>query len=158
MRGVAATLRLCLLVTRRADTLSRVRGEVGELKSVMVDNIEKVRAGRGPPLRPFWGKRVRQRLPLLRRLFAHHCTTRPLRTLPCCPPRAQVLGRGERLEVLVEKTESLGQQAFAFKRQARVLRRGMWWQNTRMGVTIAAAALLVAYALVCVLCSPTFKC
>lgn len=38
----------------------------------------------------------------------------------------QVLGRGERLEVLVEKTDSLGQQAFAFKRQARVLRRHMW--------------------------------
>ena len=28
--------------TRRADTLSRVRGEVTELKNVMVDNIEKV--------------------------------------------------------------------------------------------------------------------
>lgn len=42
----------------------------------------------------------------------------------CATP--QVLGRGERLEVLVEKTDSLGQQAFAFKRQARVLRRHMW--------------------------------
>lgn len=29
----------------RADTLARVRGEVGELKNVMVDNIEKVRWG-----------------------------------------------------------------------------------------------------------------
>ena len=30
-----------------------------------------------------------------------------------------MLGRGERLELLVTKTDSLGQQAFAFKRQAR---------------------------------------
>jgi hypothetical protein len=35
-----------------------------------------------------------------------------------------VLGRGERLELLVEKTDSLGQQAFAFKRQVRRHARG----------------------------------
>ena len=34
--------------------------------------------------------------------------------------RVQVLGRGERLELLVEKTDSLGSQAFAFKRQVGV--------------------------------------
>ena len=32
---------------RSADTLTRVRGEVSELKNVMVDNIEKVRRGGG---------------------------------------------------------------------------------------------------------------
>lgn len=94
----------------RADTLGRVRGEVVELKNVMVDNIEKV------------------------------------------------LGRGERLEVLVQKTDSLGQQAFAFKRQARVLRRHMWWQNARMALIIGALVLLAAYILVCIICSPTFQC
>ena len=40
----------------------------------------------------------------------------PLRCPLLC---GQVLGRGERLELLVEKTDTLGQQAFAFKRQAR---------------------------------------
>ncbi|PSC71039.1 vesicle-associated membrane 714 isoform A [Micractinium conductrix] len=94
----------------RADTLTRVRGEVSELKNVMVDNIEKV------------------------------------------------LGRGERLELLVEKTDTLGQQAFAFKRQARVMRRQMWWQNARMTVLVAGLVLLAAYILVCIICSPTFKC
>ncbi len=53
--------------------------------------------------------------------FHQPATSRGIRTLA-----PQVLGRGERLEVLVEKTDSLGQQAFAFKRQARVLRRHMW--------------------------------
>lgn len=34
----------------------------------------------------------------------------------------------------------------------------MWWQNARMTVIIAAVVLLAAYVLVCVICSPTFKC
>lgn len=119
----------------------------------------------------------------------------------CCwrnpgpPTTPQVLGRGERLEVLVHKTDSLGQQvrlglaggaaaassssscprlamraarpvpdrpacpqAFAFKRQARSAARQMWWQNARMGVIIAALVLVGAYALICIICSPTFKC
>ena len=42
--------------------------------------------------------------------------------------------------------------------QARVLRRHMWWQNARMAVVISALVLLAAYAIVCVVCSPTFKC
>lgn len=69
-----------------------------------------------------------------------------------------MLGRGEQLEVLVHKTESLGQQAFAFKRQARAAARHFWWQNARMGAIIAALVLLAAYILVCIICSPTFKC
>ena len=91
---------------------------------------------------------------------ASHLATHALPPAPAAllPPAEQVLGRGERLELLVEKTDALGQQAFAFKRQARVLRRSMWWQNARMGVAVGAAVLLAAYALVCVICSPTFKC
>jgi len=34
----------------------------------------------------------------------------------------------------------------------------MWWQNARMGLLIAALVLLAAYILVCIICSPTFKC
>lgn len=44
-----------------------------------------------------------------------HAVHRSSALVPPC--RLQVLGRGERLEVLVQKTDSLGQQAFAFKRQ-----------------------------------------
>lgn len=50
-------------------------------------------------------------------LLCHLRACLPWSTAPySCP---QVLGRGERLEVLVEKTDTLGQQAFAFKRQVR---------------------------------------
>ena len=69
-----------------------------------------------------------------------------------------MLGRGERLELLVNKTDSLGEQAFHFKRQARAAARQMWWQNSRLVVIITALVLLAAYALVCAICSPTFQC
>ena len=42
--------------------------------------------------------------------------------------------------------------------QARVLRRHMWWQNTRMAIIITALVLLAAYVLICIICSPTFNC
>lgn len=32
------------------------------------------------------------------------------------------------------------------------------WQNARMGLVITAVVLVAAYALVAVICSPTFKC
>ena len=38
----------------------------------------------------------------------------------------RVLQRGEKIELLVDKTENLNQQAFRFKRQSTVLRRTMW--------------------------------
>lgn len=40
----------------------------------------------------------------------------------------QVLERGERIEVLVDKTEDLQNQAQRFQVQGRNLRNKMWWQ------------------------------
>lgn len=71
---------------------------------------------------------------------------------------AQVLDRGERLELLVSKTESLSHSSFAFKRQARGLRNQMWWKNVKLTASIGLLVLLAAYILVCVVCSPTFHC
>ena len=67
---------------------------------------------------------------------ARSCTPSP-RLL--APP--QVLGRGERLELLVEKTDEMGQQAFAFKRQVGCVCARcvvLWW-------CLHACAALLAY-------------
>jgi hypothetical protein len=64
----------------KADTISRVRGEIMEVKSIMIENVEKV------------------------------------------------LDRGERLDLLVGKTELLQGEAFAFRREARRLKHKMWWK------------------------------
>jgi vesicle-associated membrane protein 7 len=52
----------------------------------------------------------------------------------------QILSRGERIELLVDKTDSMASQATAFRRGARTVRRQMWWKNKRvlgLGVLVA---------------------
>jgi vesicle-associated membrane protein 7 len=57
----------------------------------------------------------------------------------------QILSRGERIELLVDKTDVMAGQATAFRRGARNVRREMWWRNSRV------VALSVIVALVSVL-------
>ena len=43
-----------------------------------------------------------------------------------------ILQRGERLDLLVDKTDTLAGQAYAFRRGARSVRRQQWWRNIRI--------------------------
>ena len=70
----------------------------------------------------------------------------------------QVLDRGERIELLVDKTDHLQSQAFTFTRDSRKLKRKMWWQKSRMLLLIVLLLLIIAYVTVCFVCSPTFQC
>ncbi|KAJ4845139.1 hypothetical protein Tsubulata_018399 [Turnera subulata] len=67
-----------------ADTLSRVRGEVGEIRTIMVENIEKI------------------------------------------------LERGDRIELLVDKTATMQDSAFHFRKQSKRLRRALWMKNAKL--------------------------
>jgi len=44
----------------------------------------------------------------------------------------QILSRGERIELLVDKTDVMAGQATAFRRGARSVRRQMWWKNKKI--------------------------
>jgi len=55
----------------------------------------------------------------------------------------KVLDRGEKIELLVDKTENLRFQADNFHRTGRALRRRMWWQNLKMKLVFAAFVLIV---------------
>ncbi|KAG9459011.1 hypothetical protein H6P81_003519 [Aristolochia fimbriata] len=69
----------------------------------------------------------------------------------------KVLERGERIELLVDKTESLQFQADSFQRQGRQLRRKMWLQNLRLKLMVAGAALALIIILWLIACRG-FKC
>ena len=56
----------------------------------------------------------------------------------------KVLERGEHIELLVDKTETLNQQAFHFKKKANTLKKQQWWRNQK------TMLLLVMVILVCV--------
>jgi vesicle-associated membrane protein 7 len=94
-----------------ADSISRVRGEIDQVRSVMVQNIEKV------------------------------------------------LERGEKIELLVDKTENLNAQAFRFKKQSTSLRHAMWWRNFKLTLALSFVGLLIALLIAMSACGMDFhKC
>lgn len=80
----------------QADSINRVKEEINQVKSVMVQNIDKV------------------------------------------------LDRGERIELLVDKTDHLQNDAFRFRKAGRALKRQLWWNNIRtMGVMFFLFAMVI---------------
>ncbi|TXG49306.1 hypothetical protein EZV62_025181 [Acer yangbiense] len=64
----------------------------------------------------------------------------------------KVLDRGERIELLVDKTENLQFQADSFQRQGRQLRRKMWLQSFQVKVIVGGVILalfIIAWLTVC---------
>mmetsp|Transcript_19649 Transcript_19649/g.59428 ORF Transcript_19649/g.59428 Transcript_19649/m.59428 type:complete len:220 (+) Transcript_19649:184-843(+) len=54
-----------------------------------------------------------------------------------------VLERGEKIELLVDKTDNLRFQADKFHKTGKQLRSKMWWQNMRMKIVVVIAVLVL---------------
>ena len=52
-----------------------------------------------------------------------------------------ILSRGERIELLVDKTDQMSHNAKAFRKRSQALRRRMWWKNTKL---IALTGMVVS--------------
>ncbi|XP_010241141.1 PREDICTED: putative vesicle-associated membrane protein 726 [Nelumbo nucifera] len=61
----------------------------------------------------------------------------------------KVLDRGEKIELLVDKTENLRSQAQDFRQQGTKLKRKMWWEN--MKIKLIVLGIFVALVLIIVL-------
>ena len=64
----------------------------------------------------------------------------------------RILERGEKIELLVDKTENMQQQAFKFENTSKQLRSALFWRKVRMYALFAAAlasAALVISAIAC---------
>ncbi|KAJ3056226.1 Vesicle-associated membrane protein [Rhizophlyctis rosea] len=64
----------------------------------------------------------------------------------------KVLERGERIDILVDKTDNLNQASFAFKKRSTALRRAMWWKNTKLMVILVAVIIFLIYFLISTHC------
>lgn len=64
----------------------------------------------------------------------------------------QVLERGEKIELLVDKTDRLNQQAFRFESSSRNLRRAMYWRKMRMYATIGSALVFLIFIAAASMC------
>ncbi|KAH8110181.1 synaptobrevin-domain-containing protein [Phellopilus nigrolimitatus] len=79
------------------DALGRARGELAQVKDIMVQNVE------------------------------------------------QILSRGERIELLVDKTDVMAGQATAFRRGARTVRRQQFWRNQKILMLSVAVVLVLVW-------------
>ncbi|KAL8616812.1 Vesicle-associated membrane protein [Nucella lapillus] len=64
----------------------------------------------------------------------------------------QIADRGERLELLVDKTEDLNAHAVSFKKTSRGLARSMWWKNIKLLVIIAIVVIVLLYFIISAAC------
>lgn len=103
-RVMATQMRVSTDANKSADKVEQVKGQVDELKGIMVRNID------------------------------------------------QIADRGEKLELLVDKTEDLSANAVTFKKTSRNLARSMWWKNVKITIIIAIVIIVVIYFIVSAAC------
>ncbi|CEL05694.1 Putative Synaptobrevin/VAMP-like protein [Aspergillus calidoustus] len=60
----------------------------------------------------------------------------------------RVLERGERIDLLVDKTDRLGGSAHDFRMRSRGLRRRMWWKNVKLMTLLAVVVVFLVYLFV----------
>jgi len=63
-----------------------------------------------------------------------------------------LLERGERIDLLVDKTDRLGGSAHDFRVRSRSLRRQMWWKNVKLMALLIVVVLFLIYLFVGVGC------
>ncbi len=59
-----------------------------------------------------------------------------------------LLERGERIDLLVDKTDRLGGSAREFRVRSRGLKRKMWWKNVKLMSLLAVVVLLIVVTIV----------
>jgi vesicle-associated membrane protein 7 len=92
-----------------ADSFGKVKGQIEDVKGVMVENIEKV------------------------------------------------LQRGEKIELLVDKTEALNQSAKKFQKASKSLKQAMWWKNVKMWLLISVIVGLICWLISSFICGFDFS-
>lgn len=60
----------------------------------------------------------------------------------------RVLERGERIDLLVDKTDRLGGSAHDFRMRSRGLRRRMWWKNIKVMFLLGIVVIFLIYLFV----------
>lgn len=60
----------------------------------------------------------------------------------------RVLERGERIDLLVDKTDRLGVGAHDFRVRSRGLKRQMWWKNVKLMVMLGVVVVFLVYLFV----------
>jgi len=63
-----------------------------------------------------------------------------------------IIERGEKLELLVDKTEHLATNSVTFRNTSRNLQRAMWWKNMKLTIGVGVGVLIFLYIVVSMSC------
>lgn len=63
-----------------------------------------------------------------------------------------VTARGERVELLVNKTENLRNTSVSFRKTSRNLARAMFWKNIKLYVLVGSILLFLIYVIISMAC------
>ena len=64
----------------------------------------------------------------------------------------KIMQRQEKIELLVEKTQTLNETALQFRRQAVDVRRILWWRDARAKITMLFISLVLVFFIVMWIC------
>ncbi|KAB5539097.1 hypothetical protein DKX38_016630 [Salix brachista] len=124
-------MQYCMNHPEEISKLSKLKAQITEVKGIMMDNIDKDRSGLMFVDVEFYVFFIE---------YGAYFN------------EFQVLDRGERIELLVDKTENLQFQADSFQRQGRELRRKMWLQNLKVKLIVGGTVLsliVIAWIAIC---------
>ncbi|WZY87943.1 hypothetical protein YC2023_044678 [Brassica napus] len=127
-------MQYCMSHPEEMSKLSKLKAQINDVKGIMMDNIEK----------------ICDVLSLLEIKKLHAANKSWIAVMPS--DQLKVLDRGEKIELLVDKTENLQFQADSFQRQGRQLRRKMWIQSLQMKLMVGGAILsfiLIVWVVAC---------
>ncbi|KVI00308.1 Longin domain-containing protein, partial [Cynara cardunculus var. scolymus] len=82
-----------------------------------------------------------------------YCVTHPEEIDKIAKVKAQVLDRGEKIELLVDKTDNLRNQANDFKKQGTKMKRKMWVQNMKIKLIVGGLVLVLILLVVMSICN-----
>lgn len=96
--------------SQESDKIHKVRGQIQEVKDVMIDNIEKV------------------------------------------------LDRGEKIDLLVDKTADLSDSAHNYRFKSKKLKNAMWWKNVKLILILVFIIFMILLVVIWFLCGiPDFR-
>lgn len=70
----------------------------------------------------------------------------------------QILERGERISLLVNRTDEMTNNAVAFRKRSTQAKRNMWWKNVKMTALLSTGVAGLVYLTIGSVCGFGFQC
>eukprot|EP01018_Ginkgo_biloba_P012167 Gb_17236 [translate_table: standard] len=64
----------------------------------------------------------------------------------------KILERGDRIELLVDKTSTIQDNSFHFKKQSRRLRQALWMKNAKLLASLTCLIVVLLYIIIAMFC------